>query len=241
MCHEIQIKTALGLKLQNCIKEKAFGVSRGTYLRLDLLQLTFVDVTALHGAKGVHLAAVPVAGCSALEHFGRDLRLCCLKKIGESGTRPDPRYGGLWPVWVWPMHSTPQLYRNPNSNVLQCVRSVFRSVFRVRVLIYFYAKYCVVWLFIRIYLAIAPPAESAVLSKYCCRWRILSRVHGAGSLRGGSLPQRSMACKWLCGIVWICPMDAINKQLRPTVPPSAEMCTASNLSGCCIFQQQQQL
>lgn len=31
------------------------------------LQLTFVDVTALHGAKGVHLA--PVAIASGLEHF----------------------------------------------------------------------------------------------------------------------------------------------------------------------------
>lgn len=91
MCHEIQIKTAVGFKLQNCIKEKAFGVSRGTYLRFDLLQLTFVDVTALHGAKGVHLAAVPVAGCSALEHFGRDLRLCCLKKSGNLG--PDRTRG----------------------------------------------------------------------------------------------------------------------------------------------------
>lgn len=47
----------------------------------DLRALTFVYVTALHGAECVHLVAA--AAPFAFEHLGHDLRLCRLTRAGR--------------------------------------------------------------------------------------------------------------------------------------------------------------
>jgi len=94
-------------------------------------------------------------------------------------------------------------------NLWQCVRCWFR-VPRSSILIYFYAKYSVVWLFIRIYLAIAI-AIAAPATKDL--WRASGRA---------SCGSRSSS------------MDGCNKQTVSSHCPSTSCSPQSNLSASCI-------
>lgn len=51
--------------------------------------LTFVYVTALHGAECVHLVAAPSAAAIVVvaEHLGHDLRLTCTMESGQGGPK----------------------------------------------------------------------------------------------------------------------------------------------------------